>query len=64
MKYELLKLRERTAHWVARHLPAEVLKWAIVTAAVKAREPDRLAGDRYCGPDGLTYKDLHDAVSG
>jgi hypothetical protein len=55
--------REFVCAWIARHLPREILKWAVVEAAVRAREPDRQAGDRYCGPDGLTYQDLHAAVS-
>jgi hypothetical protein len=45
--------------WVARYLPLPVRRAVVVRAAVKARYPDQIAG-RYCGPDGITYKDLWD----
>jgi hypothetical protein len=56
-----LRLRVRSEYallGIARRLPRRLRRAAIVSAAVAAREPDRLAGDRYCGPDGLTYSDL------
>jgi len=36
--------RNNVAHWVARHLPARVLYWAVIVAAVKA-EPNRNPGE-------------------
>jgi hypothetical protein len=42
----------------ARLLPRAVRRAVIVNAAVAYREPDRQAGDRYCGPDGISYSDL------
>lgn len=54
---------ENAIAWVAAHLlPRRLRRAVIVYAAVQAREPDRLAGDRYCGPDGLSYKDLWTAA--
>lgn len=54
--------RQRTADdlidFVAARLPRAVRRRVVVHAAVRFREPDRTAGDRYCGPDGITYADL------
>lgn len=47
------------AAWVAWHLPRRVREWVITWAAARYREPDRRAGDRYCGPDGIDYHDLY-----
>lgn len=51
---------ERWAQFVAEHLPRRVRQWVITNAAVRYRQPDVDAGDRYCGPDGISYHDLYE----
>lgn len=60
-----LRLRVRFEdflHAIARWLPRRLRQAVITNAAVNARLPDQLAGDRYCGPDGLSYKDLWESA--
>lgn len=55
---------DKLACRVAHRLPRRLRLWAVVDAAARAREPEMRPGGGYCGPDGLTYKDLHDAAAG
>jgi hypothetical protein len=56
------RFKDDLAAALARRLPRRVRLWAVVDAAVRATEPAMRSGG-YCGPDGVTFKDMHDAVA-
>lgn len=60
-RYEASKRIERMWLSIARRLPAGLRMWVVVDATNEARRlyPHPTG---YAGPDGLTYKEIHDGA--
>lgn len=60
-KYEVHKRVERFWLWVAHRAPAQLRLWIVVDSTCVARDlyPHSTG---YAGPDGLTYKEIHDGA--
>lgn len=63
LRYEAHKRVERFYLWLAARMPAKLRMWAVVVSTNEAR---RLYPhpSGYAGPDGLTYKEIHDGALG
>jgi hypothetical protein len=61
VRYEVGKRVERFYLWLAERMPAQLRMWAVVVATNEARRlyPHPTG---YAGPDGLTYKEIHDGA--
>lgn len=61
VRYEIGKRIERLCLWIACRLPAQIRLWVVVDSTNVARQlyPDPTG---YAGPDGLTYKEIHDGA--
>lgn len=59
LKHDLeVKYGYTVLDWLVRHLPTPIRRHVVTAAAVRFREPEMRPGGGYCGPDGITYKDL------
>lgn len=63
VRYEVDKRIERVCLAVAARMPARLRMWAVVVSTNEAR---RLYPhpSGYAGPDGLTYREIHDGALG
>lgn len=61
IRYKIDKRLEGFYLWLAGRMPARLRMWAVVVSTNEARRlyPDSTG---YAGPDGLTYKEIHDGA--
>lgn len=61
LKHEIGMRADRVCLWVAGRMPGRLRMWVVVDSTNTARRmyPDPSG---YAGPDGLTYKHIHDGA--